>query len=102
MPALIFTKATDYVHDCIDNAAKRCATILKDLGHNSVISDSASPYFDTIDELLKFDVIAFISNSGELFDENQKNVFESYVKNHKRPIFGSHAATAAFLNGQVF
>eukprot|EP00043_Microstomoeca_roanoka_P005880 m.58679 g.58679 ORF g.58679 m.58679 type:complete len:237 (-) comp13166_c1_seq1:105-815(-) len=100
MPALIFTKATDYVHECIGPAASRCEAVLRELGHDCVISADASPHFDTLEALLKFDLVAFISNSGELFDDKQKEVFRAYVEEHKRPVFGSHAATAAFLNGE--
>ncbi|EDQ86808.1 uncharacterized protein MONBRDRAFT_33672 [Monosiga brevicollis MX1] len=96
---LVLNLAKDYVHDCIPVAAACVKRLGTKLGAEVVVSETAEPYFDTIEELGKFNVLVFNSNSGELFNNTQKAVFEEYVRGGYGSLLGLHSATAAFLSG---
>eukprot|EP00730_Choanoeca_flexa_P014836 TRINITY_DN6630_c0_g1_i1.p1 TRINITY_DN6630_c0_g1~~TRINITY_DN6630_c0_g1_i1.p1 ORF type:complete len:237 (+),score=61.91 TRINITY_DN6630_c0_g1_i1:268-978(+) len=96
---LVVTTAHDYKHECIDAATNRVKQLA--LSHDigcDVCADVAQ-YFNDSNTLKSYDLIVFNNNSGEVFNEQQKAVFEEFVSSGKA-LLGIHAATAAFLSGE--
>ena len=99
MKVLILNTALDYVHDCIPEAAACVAAIAKGLKVESVVSSNVSDWFRDIETLSQFAAIVFNNNSGDLFDEDEKKVFQAYIA-AGHGVMGVHAATASFLSGE--
>lgn len=94
--ALIFTKMMDYVHDSTPAMASWVLTKLHDMGWDGVVSGD-SDLIDSTSKIEEFDVIIFLNNSGDIF-ENKQGLL-SHIASGKG-VLGVHAAVAAFLNGK--
>ena len=121
---LIFSKAIAYKHDniatveeCLKDIVQSHPMLSRSIGE-VVVSEDSSPFRD-LNNLLKFDLIVFNNNSGELFDTEEKANFVQWVENNEKgvrwntvvsvqyqndrflfQVLGVHAATAAFLAGE--
>ena len=88
---LVFSKTVEKRHDSIPNGIKA----IKELGLDNNFNVSAtedSEYF-TINNLKDYDVIIFLSTSGDILDEKQQGAFENYIQNGGGFV-GIHSASA--------
>lgn len=93
---LIFTKATDYVHESLPFAATYCSHLCSEFGWQAIISDDSSVLEES--NACVYDIIVFVNNSGKLFNV-EKEVLSNHIANG-RGVLGLHSALAAFLDGQ--
>uniref|UniRef100_A0A7S3LA89 ABM domain-containing protein n=1 Tax=Amphora coffeiformis TaxID=265554 RepID=A0A7S3LA89_9STRA len=94
--ALIFTKMEDYVHDSTPAMAAWVLTKLMEFGWEGVVTDDSS-CIESKEELCKYDMVVFLNNSGQIFQENEA-LLEHIQKG--KSVVGVHAAVASFLNGK--
>jgi len=96
---LLFFKATEYYHESIPSAVACLLRISKNLDWTATATEDSS-IFDVNGDygLAKYDVIVFVSNSGDLFTESEKLGLQKYVNECAGNILGLHGAIASFLN----
>mmetsp|Transcript_52342 Transcript_52342/g.131485 ORF Transcript_52342/g.131485 Transcript_52342/m.131485 type:complete len:451 (+) Transcript_52342:177-1529(+) len=100
LKVLVFHKAAAYKHESIPAAVCKFKELAVSHGWHLVATEEAETHFDSIDTLKEFDIIVFVSNSGELFNEQQKDVFKQFVELPSKGIYSLHASIAAFLSDQ--
>ena len=93
---LIFTKATDYIHESLPVAAQYFHLLCSEFGWEAIVSDDSSMLEEP--SAPRFDIIIFVNNSGELFSV-QKEALTKHIR-EGRGVLGVHAALASFLDGQ--
>ncbi len=87
---LIFSKTAEFRHKSIPKGVATVSDLLKQAGIRSVHSEDAA-YFCT-DSLSKFDAVIFLSTTGNIFDDQQKKAFQTFIRSGKG-FMGIHAAT---------
>lgn len=87
---LIFTKTTEFRHESIPKGVATVTQLLKAENINTIHSEDVR-YFCK-DSLAKFDAVLFLSTTGDLFNQEQKEAFQSFISGGKGFI-GIHAAT---------
>lgn len=87
---LIFTKTTGFRHTSIPKGVQVVSDLLKKNGLVSTHTEDAT-YFH-IDSLEKFDAVIFLSTTGNLFNEQQKQDFQKFIRSGKGFV-GIHAAS---------
>jgi type 1 glutamine amidotransferase len=103
---LIFSKTTGFRHDSIEAATTAIRDIVASSG--TVSSDTVSSEYGGItadatedagaftdDNLTKYDALAFLSTTGELFDDTQRSALERFVR-----AGGGFAGIHAASNGE--
>lgn len=92
---LIFTKATDYVHQSIPAAVSYVESLCLQYGWTWVVSDNSALLEGHAAPV--FDIIVFVNNSGDLFNVENESL-SAHIENG-RGIVGFHGCLASFLNG---
>lgn len=92
---LLFTKTTGFRHESIPKGIKTITGLLDSVGIRTVHTEDAN-YFCK-DSLAKFDAVIFLNTTGDLFTEDQKRDFQSYIQSGKGYI-GIHAASDTEFN----
>lgn len=93
---LLFFKATEYYHECIPSAVCALLKIAKKLGIGAMATDDSGVFRGL--QRSEYGVVVFVSNSGELFDQDEKAALVDYVEKQGGAILGLHGALASFLN----
>lgn len=86
---LVFSHTKGFRHDSIPNGI----ACLKKIGEqqNWTVDATEDPAFFSGDNLQKYDVIVFLSTTGNILDESQQPVFEKYIRSGGGYV-GIHAA----------
>lgn len=87
---LIFTKTEGYRHQSIPEGVEAVEEIASENDINTFHTEDAN-YFQT-DSLAKFDLILFLSTTGDILNNNQQDAFEQFIKNGGGFV-GIHAAS---------
>lgn len=87
---LIFSKTAGFRHKSIPKGISTVADLLKQAGIGSLHSEDAA-YF-CADSLSKFDAVIFLSTTGDIFNDQQKEAFQTFIRAGKGFV-GIHAAT---------
>lgn len=93
---LIFTKATDYVHECLPASAVFLSDTCRENGWESIVSADSSLLEGPNAPI--FEVIVFTNNSGILFDTSKPG-FAAHIA-AGRGVLGIHGALATYLDGE--
>lgn len=95
---LVFHKTAAYYHESIP-AAVACIMVLARKHRWTVVAtDDATVFSARSGALAQYSAIVFVSNSGQLFSEDEKKGLVDYVTQGRGGVVGVHAAVAAFLN----
>ncbi len=89
---LIFTKMKGYVHQTVPECARNLAALCARNGIASDTTDDAEVFTD--DGLKKYRVLIFLSCSGPLFTDPQRDAFQHFIK-AGGGFVGIHAASTA-------
>lgn len=92
---LIFTKTEGYRHQSIPQGVETIEEIASENDISTFHTENAA-YFQP-DSLAKFDIVLFLSTTGDILNEDQQDVFEQYIKGGGGFI-GIHAATDTEYN----
>lgn len=92
---LIFTKTTGFRHTSIPKGVETVQNLLNQAGIRSVHSEN-SHLFQS-DSLSAFDAVIFLSTTGDILDENQKQSFQEFIQSGKGFV-GIHAASDTEYN----
>ena len=87
---LIFTKTAGYRHDNIEKGVEVLKKLYNDIGIQTVHSEDANLFLS--DSLASFDAVLFFSTTGTIFNKEQKEAFQKYIRSGKG-FMGIHAAT---------
>lgn len=87
---LIFSKTTGFRHSSIPKGVATVKDLLRTEGIKSLHTEDAT-YFCK-DSLAKYDAVLFLSTTGDLFTEEQKLAFQSFIQEGKGYV-GIHAAS---------
>lgn len=87
---LIFSKTAEYRHGSIETGTERLQNIGAELGITTEHSEDASLFTDS--RLASFDLIVFMSTSGDILNSEQQAAFVRYMKNGGH-FMGIHAAS---------
>ncbi|KAA8497933.1 hypothetical protein FVE85_5518 [Porphyridium purpureum] len=93
---LLFFKATEYYHESIPDAICAFLKIARRHGIGATATDDASLFKNL--QRSKYQAVVFVSNSGELFNDEEKAGLVNYVEEQGGAILGLHGALASFLN----
>lgn len=87
---LIFSKTAAFRHKSIEHGA----AVLKDLlAKNHITSDhSEDAGVFSEDQLAKYDAVLFLSTTGDIFNDSQKEAFQKFIRSGKGFV-GIHAAS---------
>jgi hypothetical protein len=94
--ALVFNKATAFVHDSIGAASQCAQQLLEEAGYEVTVSDDSALL--EAGSPLTFALIVLVHNSGKIFNP-QTEVISAHVAEGK-PVIGVHSALACFLDGE--
>lgn len=92
---LIFSKTTGFRHANIEKGAAVLQNLLHKNGINSIHSEDAN-YFSS-DSLKTFDAVIFLSTTGDLFNNQQKEAFQNFIRSGHGYV-GIHAASDTEFN----
>jgi len=96
---LIFFKATEYYHESIPSAVACLVRVCKELGWTCTATDDSSEFSDAARLAARYGVIAFVNNSGDLFETDaERDGLVRFVEHYGGSILGVHGAIAAYLN----
>ncbi|TAE47117.1 MAG: ThuA domain-containing protein [Bacteroidetes bacterium] len=87
---LVFSKTNGYRHASIETALPVIRQMAEDRGWAIVQTENAGVFNDAY--LARFDVLVFVSTTGELFTPEQKEAFKRYMENGGGWV-GMHAAS---------
>lgn len=87
---LIFTKTAGYRHDNIEKGVEVLKKLYNDIGIQTVHSEDANLFLS--DSLASFNAVLFFSTTGTIFNKEQKEAFQKYIRSGKG-FMGIHAAT---------
>jgi uncharacterized protein len=87
---LVFSKTTDYRHDSIPAGVAAVREIGAGLGVGVDATEDADAF--TPQNLARYGAVVFLSTSGHVFDDDQRNALESYVR-RGGGFVGIHAAS---------
>jgi len=87
---LVFTKTTDYYHEATPNAVKAFYNIAKENQWGITITKEATLFRDEI--LNNYDVVVFLLTGGDVFNNEQKLVFQRFIE-AGGGFVGVHSAT---------
>jgi type 1 glutamine amidotransferase len=96
---LVFSKTAGYRHESIPNGLQAIATLARDRGWTQMATENASIFSDT--GLAPFNVIVFLSTSGDVFDDSQQAAFERYIRSG-RGFVGVHSASTTEYDWPFF
>mmetsp|Transcript_18846 Transcript_18846/g.55252 ORF Transcript_18846/g.55252 Transcript_18846/m.55252 type:complete len:568 (+) Transcript_18846:105-1808(+) len=94
--ALIFTKATAFLHDSLGPASSYVRDLFAARGYDAIVSDESALMEAGAPK--SFDVICLVQNSGEIFNP-ETQILQEHVRQGKG-VLGIHAALACFLDGE--
>ena len=87
---LVFTKTAGFRHDNIEEGVKVLSGLLKDQNMQMFHTEDANVFL--ADSLNNFDAVLFFSTTGDIFNADQKEAFQKFLKSGKG-FMGIHAAT---------
>ena len=87
---LVFTKTAGFRHDNIEEGVKVLSGLLKDQNMQMFHTEDANVFL--ADSLNNFDAVLFFSTTGDIFNADQKEAFQTFLKSGKG-FMGIHAAT---------
>lgn len=87
---LVFSKTAEFRHASIETGTDRLRQISTELGLTMEHSEDAALFTDSI--LAKFDLIIFLSTSGNILNDEQQEAFVRYMQKGGN-YMGIHAAT---------
>lgn len=92
---LIFTKTTGFRHASIPKGVQTVQSLLNEVGIQSVHSEDSKIFHP--DSLRAFDAVIFLSTTGDILDDAQKQSFQAYIRSGKGFV-GIHAASDTEYN----
>ena len=95
MNILVFIKANGYIHESAEIGAKVIKELEKSQPYSVQISDDSLVFRES--KLRNFDVIIFLSTSGDILDEEGKAALKSFI-NSGGGFVGIHGATTTEKN----
>ena len=96
---LIFSKTMGYRHKSITDGIKAIQKLGAENGFIADTTENAARF--TSENLKNYKAIIFLSSTGEVFDDAQKNAFQSYIRNGGGFV-GIHAATDCLYKWEWF
>jgi type 1 glutamine amidotransferase len=87
---LIFTKTEGYRHQSIPEGVEAVEEIASENDISTFHTEDAN-YFQP-DSLVKFDIVLFLSTTGDILNEKQQNAFKQFIQNGGNFV-GIHAAS---------
>lgn len=87
---LVFSKTTGFRHDSIEAGVRALEEIGAEHGFVAEATEDSSAFAP--EELAAYDAVAFLSTSGEVFDDHQRAALEGYVRGGGGYV-GIHAAS---------
>jgi type 1 glutamine amidotransferase len=75
---LVFSRTTGFRHDSIPDGITALTTIARDRDWDLVASEDPTIFSDT--GLAPFNVLVFLSTTGDIFTDEQKAAFERYIR----------------------
>jgi len=88
---LLYTKASEFAHESRYAGIKAINKLGKEYNFNVYATEDSSHF--TVKNLTKYDVIVFLSTSGNVLDDTGKNSLKNFI-NNGGGFVGIHAATA--------
>ncbi|SIO84791.1 ThuA domain-containing protein [Nocardiopsis sp. JB363] len=76
--ALIFSKTTGFRHDSIPHGIALYEALAEEHGFETEHTEDAAVFND--EDLARFDVVIWLSTTGDVLDEEQQAAFENYVQ----------------------
>lgn len=92
---LIFTKTTGFRHASIPKGVETVRNLLAEAGVHSVHSEDSNLFQP--DSLSVFDAVIFLSTTGDILDDSQKEAFQEFIRSGKGFV-GIHAASDTEYN----
>jgi type 1 glutamine amidotransferase len=89
---LVFSRTTGYRHTSIPNGITALTAVARE--RDWMLTATEDPTTFTDDGLAPFDVLVFLSPSGEVLDDAQQAAFERFIRSGKG-FAGIHAASTA-------
>ncbi len=90
MRVLVFSKTAAFRHDSITDGIAAMKKLAADKGFQVTATESAEVF--TSKELNSYDVVMFLSTTGDVLNDAQQNAFEAHMKSG-RGFVGVHAAS---------
>jgi type 1 glutamine amidotransferase len=87
---LVFTKTTDFRHASIPSARLALSAMATRLGWSVTFTEDAADF--STSNLLRFQVVAFVSTTGDVLDGAQESAFEQFLRGGGGFV-GVHSAT---------
>jgi len=87
--ALIFSKTAGFRHDSIRNGIQAISELAAENGFNADASEDSKLFTD--DALANYQVVIFLSTSGEILDDAQKAAFQRFIE-RRNGFVGIHSA----------
>lgn len=75
---LIFTRTTGYRHDSIEFGRNALASEIRKRGGTATITEDSAVF--TSENLRNFDVVVFLSTTGDVLNSDQEKAFESFIR----------------------
>ncbi|WP_036602464.1 ThuA domain-containing protein [Olivibacter sitiensis] len=92
---LVFSKTAGFRHQSIEKGIQTIRELGQKNDFEVIASEDAKLFTD--DKLKKFKAILFLNTTGDLFNEQQKSAFQSYIR-QGGGFMGIHAATDTEFN----
>jgi type 1 glutamine amidotransferase len=86
---LVFSKTAAYRHESIESGVAAITQLGADHGFNVAHTEDAAEFND--EALARFDVVIFLSTTGDVLDDSQQAAFEKYIRSGAGYV-GIHAA----------
>ena len=94
---LLITKNLTFHHTSVSNGVEMFKDLSKEGWFDLTWTEIVRHHFDDIERLKIFDVVVFMNTSGNILNENQKKVFQQYIRNGGNFV-GIHGATYTFMD----
>lgn len=76
--ALIFSKTTGFRHDSIPHGVALYEALAEEHGFETEHTEDADVFNE--EDLARFDVVVWLSTTGDVLDEDQQGAFEDYIR----------------------